>query len=396
MTAETMTLTVEKLSSHGEGIAFSEGKAIFIPFVIPGEIITCEITETHTSYARARLLSIDAPSSSRVQPLCPLFGICGGCALQHVDYDTQKRLKQDAARETFRRTGGFDPGELPIVCGKPFHYRNRTQVHSCADGGLGFTRAGSREPVRTRTCPTLVPSLERWLIAETRKAHPWQKLAALIGERRRFTAFSQDGSVYIEGRDRDAVAMGRGRRFQFPVGHFFQSNLSVMEMLIARHIEPLAGERALDLYSGAGLFSMFLAQNFAVVECVESDAFSMEAARSNLAGTPARIDFSCMPVERWVASRRSDSVFDCIIADPPRIGMTPEVRSWLATGPAPSLVYISCDHASMARDLKDLCAAGWEIEQLILYDFYPQTGRLEIAATLVHSGRKRTVEHDTA
>lgn len=389
MTAVSMTLTVEKLSSHGEGIAFADGKAVFIPFTIPGEQVSCEITESHSSFARARLLSIEKSSPNRTEPPCPLFGTCGGCALQHIEYETQKRLKQDAAREAFRRTGGFDPGELQIVSGEAYHYRNRTQVHACADGGLGFTRASSRETVRTRACPTLVPALERWMIGENRKARPWHELSALIGERRRFTAFAQDRDVFIEGRDREAFAKVRGQQFRFPVAHFFQSNLSVLEMLIERHIEPLAGDRALDLYSGAGLFSMFLARRFGAIACVEADPFSMEAARANLARTSVPLEFSCMPVERWVTTRSADAAFDCIVADPPRTGISPEVRAWLARGPAPRLVYVSCDHASMARDLRDLRASGWEVEQLVLYDFYPQTGRLEAVAELSYSSQKR-------
>lgn len=384
-----MTLTVEKLSSHGEGIAFADGKAVFIPFTIPGELVTCEIIESHSSFARARLLSVEKASPHRTQAPCPLFGTCGGCALQHIEYETQKRLKQDAAREAFRRTGGFDPGELQIVAGEAYHYRNRTQVHACDDGGLGFTRAGSRETVRTRSCPTLVPALERWMISENRKARPWQELSALIGERRRFTAFAQDRQVFIEGRDREAFATVRGRQFRFPVGHFFQSNLSVLEMLIERHIEPLAGERALDLYSGAGLFSIFLSGQFGSLACVESDPFSMEAARANLAQTSVPLEFSCVPVERWVTTRSADAAFDCIVADPPRTGISPEVRAWLARGPAPRLIYVSCDHASMARDLRDLRASGWEVDKLVLYDFYPQTGRLEAVAELSYSRQKK-------
>ncbi len=115
MTAEMLTLRVEKLSSHGEGIAFSEGKAVFIPYTIPGETVLCEITESHASFLRAQLLEIKTASPHRVDPPCPLFGICGGCALQHIDYTHQIRLKQETARETFRRIGGFDPAELEIV-----------------------------------------------------------------------------------------------------------------------------------------------------------------------------------------------------------------------------------------------------------------------------------------
>lgn len=380
MSDASLTLRVEKISSHGEGIAFSEGKAVFIPFTIPGERVHCEPVETHTQFMRARLIDILEPSPHRIEPPCPLFGICGGCALQHVEYPYQIELKRQAAYETFSRIGGFDPGVLEMVQGAPYHYRNRTQVHACDDGGLGFTRAGSRETVRTRACPTLVPVLESWMIAQNRKARPYRELAALIGERRRFTAFAQDAQVFIEGQDAFAEAVLAGHRFRFPVAHFFQSNLSVLERLLARHILTLEGDAALDLYAGAGLFAAFLAERFASVNLVESDPVSLEAARSNVRGT-ARIRISDMPVETWIKSPLARQHHDVIVADPPRTGMTPEVRAWLAGANAQTLVYVSCDHASLARDLKHL-RATWKLVQLVLYDFYPQTGRLEAVAVL--------------
>jgi 23S rRNA (uracil1939-C5)-methyltransferase len=382
MTAERLTLRIEKLSSHGEGIAFSEGKAVFIPYTIPGEIILCEITESHASFLRAQLLEIKTASPHRVDPPCPLFGICGGCALQHIDYTHQIRLKQEAARETFQRIGGFDLGELEIVAGEPYHYRNRTQVHACKDGGLGFTKAGSRETVRTAHCPTLVPVLDRWLASENRKAKPFHELSALIGDRPRFTVFAQDERIYIEGRDAYAHATVLGKEFRFPLEHFFQSNISVLETLIARSIEPLGGVSSLDLYSGAGLFSLFLADRFESIECVESDSVAVEAARSNLSNAQSAVRFSDIPAERWIKTPHARQSFECIVVDPPRAGLTPEVREWLAGTDARILTYVSCDHASLARDLKGLRSSGWQIDSLILFDFYPQTGRLEAVARL--------------
>lgn len=382
MTAEMLTLRVEKLSSHGEGIAFSEGKAVFIPYTIPGETVLCEITEAHSSFSRASLVDIKERSPHRVDPPCPLFGLCGGCALQHIDYTYQRRLKQEAAQETFRRIGGFDPGELEIVTGEPYHYRNRTQVHACRDGGLGFTKTGSRDTVRTPHCPALVPLLDRWLASENRKSRPYHELSALIGDRPRFTAFAQDERIYIEGRDAYAHATVLGKEFRFPTAHFFQSNISVLEKLITRYIEPLQGASALDLYSGAGLFALFLADHFESIECVESDSVTVEAARSNLSKARSAVRFSDIPVERWIKTPHARQSFECIVVDPPRTGLTAEVRGWLAGIDARIFTYVSCDHASLARDLRDLRRTGWQIDSLTLFDFYPQTGRLEAAVRL--------------
>jgi 23S rRNA (uracil1939-C5)-methyltransferase len=387
MTDDLLTLRVEKLSSHGEGIAFSEGKAVFIPYSIPGELLTCRIVEDHSSFSRAEPIDIKEASPDRAEPPCPLFGVCGGCSLQHIEYSCQTRLKQDAARETFLRIGGFDPGELEIVTGEPYHYRNRTQIHACGDGGLGFAKAGSSEAIKIPRCPILVPALERWLISENRKARPYRALSALIGERPRFSVFAQDERIYIEGRDAYARAGVRGKNFQFPVAHFFQSNIPALEKLIERCVEPLRGGRALDLYSGAGLFSLFLADNFDSIECVESDTASMEAARLNLSLARAKIGFSDIPVERWIKTPRANRAFDLIVADPPRTGLSPELRAWLAGAQADALLYVSCDHASLAHDLRDLTQNGWKVEDITLFDFYPQTGRLEAVARFARLAR---------
>lgn len=387
MTDDLLTLRVEKLSSHGEGIAFSEGKAVFIPYSIPGELVFCRIVEDHASFSRAELIGTKEPSPRRSEPLCPLFGVCGGCALQHIEYAYQTKLKQAAARETFQRIGGFDPGELDIVTGEPYHYRNRTQIHACGDGGLGFTKAGSPEAIRIPKCPILISTLEHWLVAENRKAHPYRALSALIGERPRFSVFGQDERIYIEGRETYAAASVRGKNFQFPVAHFFQSNIIVLEKLVERFVEPLKGVLALDLYSGAGLFSLFLADNFDSIECVESDAASMEAARLNLSRARAKVGFSDILVERWIQTPHANRAFDCIVADPPRAGLSPELRAWLAGAQADALLYVSCDHASLARDLRDLTQKGWKTEDITLFDFYPQTGRLEAVARLARAAR---------
>jgi 23S rRNA (uracil1939-C5)-methyltransferase len=387
MTDDMLTLRVEKLSSHGEGIAFSEGKAVFIPYSIPGELAICKLIEEHASFSRAELVEIEELSLHRVAPPCSLFGVCGGCTLQHIEYRYQTILKRDAARETFLRIGGFDPGKLEIVVGDPYHYRNRIQIHMCDDGGLGFTKAGSHETVRAVQCPILAPVLERWLVVENRKARPYRALSALIGERPRFVAFGQDEHIYIEGRDAHAGASVLSKRFQFPVAHFFQSNITLMEKLIERCIEPLKGEHALDLYSGAGLFSLFLADNFDSIECVENSTASMEAARLNLSRVSAKVSFSDTLVERWIKTPHANRAFDCIVADPPRTGMSPKVRAWLTDAQADLLLYVSCDHASLARDLQELTQKGWTVENITLFDFYPQTGRLEAVARLARVTR---------
>jgi tRNA/tmRNA/rRNA uracil-C5-methylase (TrmA/RlmC/RlmD family) len=130
-----------------------------------------------------------------------------------------------------------------------------------------------------------------------------------------------------------------------------------------------------------------MAEHFESIECVESDTASMEAARQTLSQARAEVGFSDIPVERWIKTPHANRAFDCIVADPPRAGLSPEVRAWLADAKTDALLYVSCDHVSLARDLRELMQKAWTIEYITLFDFYPQTGRLEAVARLARVAR---------
>lgn len=411
MADTTFLVKVEKLAAGGEGIAFADGKAIFIPFSIPGETIRIRPIKETRDYIRAEIAEILTPSPDRTAPECPLYGICGGCSLQHIEYTAQLRLKAEAARESFVRIGKFDPGPLPAHSDKPYHYRNRAQFHLTSDGGIGFMKADSDEAVRADSgCPILKPALDAWLKSENRKAKPGKAMKLYIDQQTRFMAFADDTKIYIEGKDRTANVVLAGRNYRFPVKHFFQSNLAMAERLI-QDIEsrlPEPGKRAADLYAGAGLFSKLLAERFSSLSCIENDTVSLEAARENCPGPGTW--FFPMDVETWVsrelsrtgksalsadasgsagpAAQAPASAFDCVIADPPRQGLPPILKTWLTSTAIKKFFYVSCDHVTLARDIGELIKKGWELELLELYDFYPQTGHLESLAVLRPAGHR--------
>lgn len=325
-------------------------------------------------------------------PPCPLFGRCGGCNLQHIAYPAQLVFKTQLARESLERMAGIEAPSLPMEAGEPYSYRNRVQIHPAADGGLGFMAGGTEEALRAKGCPIAVPEIDQWLRRENRKSKPYRELAARIGQRDRFVVFAQDGRLSVEGETALAEARVGPAKYLFPLGHFFQSNLAMAERLVDRAVKGLSGDLALDLYSGAGLFAARLASSFGQVVCVESDPVSLEAARSNLPRGKGR--FHAQDVESWVSSQArqageagrktaAGARFDWIFVDPPRAGLSPKVRGWLKTFPSRGLSYVSCDQATLARDLGDLIGAGWSLDSLELYDFYPQTGRLEALAKLL-------------
>lgn len=400
----TRTLDVEKLASGGDGLAFDDGKAVFIPFSVPGERVEVRTVLNRRDFDRAEIVSVLATSPDRVIPQCPAFGRCGGCSLQHMSHESQTREKARAVREAFVHFAGFDPGGVKVSSGAAYGYRNRLQVHVCDDGGFGFMPEGGPDSgsgavtgsgaVRVKGCPVADAAAGAWLGAQNRKARPARELAAAYGERPRFVVFSQEGRLYVEGRDAFAEARVAGRHYRFSTGHFFQSNLEMAEILLSDALEGLSGRRAADLYSGAGLFSVPLAERFAEIHCVESDAVSLEAARANL--RPAgggRAIFHPMSVERWIESRPGRSAgeanagtWDWVLADPPRQGFSDKVRRWLAEADIGGISYVSCDPVTMARDIGALAGEGqgspYVLESLALYDFYPQTGHFEALARL--------------
>jgi 23S rRNA (uracil1939-C5)-methyltransferase len=164
------------------------------------------------------------------------------------------------------------------------------------------------------------------------------------------------------------------------VGCFFQSNLAVLEKLVPWALEGLAGSAAADLYCGVGLFGSFLSERFSRITCVESSAMSLAYARRNVPG-PAH-EFFPMNVEQWIASGTARRPFDAAVVDPPRPGLGAEVRAWLCRTAPERLVYVSCNPVTLARDLGELCGSAFVLDDLRLFDFYPQTSHIEAVARL--------------
>ena len=389
MVGEKLVLGVEKLASGGEGIAFSRGQAVFVPFSIPGEKVEARVIFQGKGYLRAEILSVLEPAASRIDPPCPLFGSCGGCKLQHIDYPSQLAFKVAYVRETFERIGGFVLEKLPVESGSPYSYRNRVQIHATSDGGLGFMEEGSENALRTPGCPIAVSAIDSWLKRQNRKSRPFKELISRIGNRDRFVLFAQNEKLFIEGETARATARIGQATYSFPLSHFFQSNLTMTALLLDRAVAGLSGTTALDLYCGAGLFGARLATTFDQVLCVESDTVSLEAARDNLPRGKGR--FYAQDVETWVSGQGKKALgqgglgltsSNWAFVDPPRGGLSQKTREWLKKAPLDGLSYVSCDHVTLARDLSDLRSAGWRLDSLVLYDFYPQTGRIEALARL--------------
>jgi len=390
-----LVLDIERLVAGGEGLAFHEGRAIFVPFVLPGEKVRAVLVREQRDWARAELLEVLEASGERVEPECPLFGVCGGCDLQMASYAAQREAKlgilRDALRrgDVLRRGGGAEPfeaalgsGELGFEASEPYGYRNRFQFHFDEAGRLGFKRRSSDEVVAVPFCPIADQSVNDWLAEGFGSSvSAREEMRPFIGGAERFVVYGQGGRVWLEGRHKRAEVEILGDKIGFDPGAFFQSNHGMLGRMVEAALAGIEGGRAADLYAGVGLFGHFLAKRGARVVMVEQNAASLALARKNAAG-PVH-EWHQRSVDDWCLGPGAGRVFDAVIVDPPRTGLSPALKLWLGKKRPPILSYVSCDPVTLARDTRELLDAGFRLERLTLFDFYPQSGHIECLARFV-------------
>jgi 23S rRNA (uracil1939-C5)-methyltransferase len=380
-------LRIEKLVAGGDGLAFLDGKAVFVPFSLPGETVLARIVAGRRDYAQAEILQVLEPSRHRVEPPCPIYGRCGGCNLQHLSYSRQVEEKSLIVAEAFARTAKMDTGEVEAVPSLPFAYRNRMQLHFTKDGRVGLMRRSSSEIVETPSCLVALRPIQDWIEARagTRKAYeelsPYGLGRALDGSepaKDRFIVFGYGDEVWIEGVRGLVEARVAGQAIRFHLRGFFQSNLYLLDYFVPDAVAGLSGDRVADLYCGVGLFGRFLSPSFRSVTCVEQNPYALELAKANVPGEGH--EFFPMAVEDWVRSESAEKPFDLVLMDPPRTGLAPPVREWLARTRPATIVYLSCDPVTLARDSAALVRSGYELSGIKAFDFYPQTSHVECNA----------------
>ena len=385
-------LTVEKLIPGGEGMARHEGKVIFIADVLPGERVRARIYEAKKDFARARLLEVLSPSQQRQQPPCPVAGVCGGCDWQHLQYKEQLRQKVSLTLDALWRTGGISFPHLQIESGKPLGYRNRMQFHQDPLGCAGFLARGSHDLVPVNACPVMHPALNALLMPKTTEG------GLVVNDKNKSIRFTERYPAWAHSRglsQKDFLISGEagsrdpgftvnilGRELHFDLRCFFQSNLDMLEKLIPYLLQDLAGNEAMDLYCGVGLFGAFLRDHFNRIIAVEENAVALKYARKNIGQSQV---FLQGRLEDLVSEREAQlhaSHPEVIVVDPPRPGLDATVLKFLIEKAPQALIYVSCNPVTLARDLKILLASGFHLEDLRLFDFYPQTAHVEAVAKL--------------
>lgn len=387
-------LTIEKLVYGGEGLGRLDGRVVFAPYVLPGERALVEPHSERGGLLRARLLEVLAPAEGRVPPPCPYFGRCGGCHYQHASYELQLETKLSILRETLRRVGKIEaPGEIAVVAGEPWSYRNRAQFH-IAGAAIGYLEARSHKLCPIAHCPVSSPRLNETLAAliQMMQDSRWPRflraieiftnetevqLNVLESERpvaRRFFDWCAEAIPGFTAGLLDYPAAGF--TYRVSSGSFFQVNRFLIDDLVRTAIGGAAGDRALDLYAGAGLFSAPLSQRFSQVTAVESGASAVRDLRFN---APS-VTIAQSATEDFL--HKLETPPDFVLADPPRTGLGPAVVARLAELKPKRITIVACDPATLARDLPGLLAVGFGIERLTLVDLFPQTFHIETVAEL--------------
>jgi 23S rRNA (uracil1939-C5)-methyltransferase len=315
---------------------------------------------------------------------------CGGCNLQHLAYARQVEEKALIVAEAFARTAHFDTGEIAAVPSLPFAYRNRMQLHFTHDKRIGLMKRSSSNVVEIPTCPVACKPIQSWIEERAGSARAYAELAPFVQgggrggsapAKDRFLLFGYGEELWIEGEKGLVEVSVAGQKLRFHMKGFFQSNLYLLDYFVPDAVSGLSGKRAADLYCGVGLFGRFLASSFESLVCVEQNPYALELAKTNVPGRGH--EFYSLPMEDWVRSDAARKPFDLVLVDPPRTGLAAPVRDWLAASKPKTIVYVSCDPVTLARDAAALVAAGYGLQSLKAFDFYPQTSHVECNARFV-------------
>ncbi len=387
--AETVVATIERLVASGAGLARVDGRVVFVQGAIPGDRVRARIVRQAKRHAEAVALEILEPSVDRRAPRCAHFGACGGCALQHMAYPAQLAAKRGLLLDALRSVGGFVPDfEIDIVGSPEYGWRSRAQFQvTSVDGALapGCFRVRSHDVEAVRECPVLVPELETFVreLASGARAIPEsaRTIHAAAGDADTALVFADESGGSIGGES--AVTQDiAGLRVTSDARGFFQANRPLLGELVERATKGVPGTLAFDLYAGAGTFSLPLARRFDLVMAIEEDARAVEHLRANaLRSGRTGIQPHASDVGKWLALGRKLGP-EFVLLDPPRTGAGPAVVDALAAIAAPEIRYVSCDPATLARDLRGFIDQGYRVESLALFDLFPQTLHVETVATL--------------
>jgi 23S rRNA (uracil1939-C5)-methyltransferase len=387
MAGVTLEVRIESLAAGGDGVAHDpQGRVLFVPLTAPGDRVRVRVLVSRKRFARGEVLEVLEPSPSRTPPVCSVFGTCGGCAWQHVSYSDQVSAKAKIVADALERIGRLGSVSVPITPSPlVWGYRNRARLVQEGER-LGYRMRRSHAVCVVQECPVLEPQLQKVLACdrpswEGREPREWEIVAG-IGGATRVRPVDAAAPSGVE-----AVEMQVGDdRLRISPGVFAQGNTGLLAPLAQAVVrEARGGEAAtsaLELYAGAGLFTLGLARHFDCVWAVESHPGAVADLRVNLERSgAANVDVREGPVEE-ILPRLQVHAPDAVVLDPPRAGVSEEVLDQIQALQAQRIVYLSCDPATLARDLGRLRDAGYPLRHVEAFDLFPHTPHVEVLATL--------------
>ncbi|NQY99656.1 MAG: class I SAM-dependent RNA methyltransferase [Bdellovibrionales bacterium] len=361
---DQVSLRIERLSfGDGDGVARLDKLVVFVPFSAPGDTVQAEITFKKKNFARAKIIEITKPSSSRRSAPCQVFGECGGCQWQHIDYSHQVSAKHELLVDAVTRAGLSVAKFHDIVASKSeYHYRNRIQMQFSGDQ-FGFRARKSHKFVATDEC----------LIAETELNELAIKSRGKL-EGRHELYRAPNNKIMMRNSSADEE------------GHFFSQINSEMNLELQKLVvgdAPRGQCTVWDLYGGSGNFSLKIASQNpdCQIYCVDANAKNIENGRIQAAEQNiANIEFVPSTTFEFLEQNRET---DHCVVDPPRSGLDAKTLDMLSKDVnLKSLIYISCDPMTLIRDLKHFQSAGWAISSMQAIDMFPQTHHLEVYTRL--------------
>lgn len=375
---------IEKLIHGGLGLAFTDGGTVFVENCAPGDIMSVEVYSKKGGVPLGRPLTVTEPSSMRVDPQCQYYGICGGCTLQHINYSDQVNIKTDIYYDCLTRIGKLkDIPQCEKYSHQPWKYRIRAQIKR-EKGSLGFFKKQSNDLIKIDQCPLLVDELNEIFLKKNSIMKSLSKdikqIKAIVGDKS-VTSNPVIPSLTVK----NTTITVHNKKFSLSGNSFFQSNRYLLEEFVTWCIPYVKSSLFIDMFGGQGFFSITLSDYFTkgiIVESVKEQ--TIQAKKNCQNNNITNVDVIHSSAEKFFNDKKNvASGCDCLLVDPPRPGLTRDVRVGIKRIAPKTIVYVSCNPSTQARDIGYFVNdCGYSLEKIALFDLYPHTFHMETIAVL--------------
>ncbi|MFN2578522.1 MAG: class I SAM-dependent RNA methyltransferase [Pyrinomonadaceae bacterium] len=398
-----MEVTIERILPGGFGLAHAEGKTLMVALAAPGDRLRVRVDRVKGNVGFASIIEVVEPSAVRIAPPCPYFGRCGGCDFQQLTYEAQLTAKAEIIKDCLHRIGRIESiPEFEVVPAlNRWHYRSRAQwQYDSVRQRLGYFESASRSVCDVSDCAVLVPELQETLktlrheMSEDQLSNDARYFRAVAGDQAVSVTCGLPSPIMSEERMANLSRSVNGETYTLNAESFFQTNIDLLPQLIEASIADAFGDAAIELYSGVGLFTLPLARRFKRLVAVEENPDAASFARQNLGNAGlANAEIVNADVAEWLTASVATAEFekpspapalqtDFLLLDPPRAGAESRVIGGILQLRPKRICYVSCDPATLARDLRKLIAGGYSLDSVSAFDMFPQTHHVETIANL--------------